>query len=287
MSSRRSGLTLTELLIVTAVMGILSVAIAGLLSASLDAHKEGSSRFELQREGLMAMERMTDAARRCTFLITPNAHQAERKVLALSGFVNDDDDYYFDDPLFPRIDEDLSWDMNEDGYNGIEGLDEDKDGLHDEFTALFLAADDDEDGWPDEDPLNGLDDDGDGNVDEDCSWDMNWDGAPGIAGIDDDGDGLVDEGHDGDDDEDGSLDELGLHPIVFRFKDTSDKLVERNPRTGERVELSNHVEDFLVEYQDPQLITITLVLRKGDFVVTFVEDVCLRNSQQKTGKRVR
>ena len=79
-----------------------------------------------------------------------------------------------------------------------------------------------------EDPINGIDDDGDGDIDEDPPGDMNNDNAPGIAGVDDDGDGQTDEGGDDrDDDEDGQADEDWLDPVVFSLQGSS--LVERTP----------------------------------------------------------
>ncbi len=285
--NRKRGLTLVELLMVTAIMGILSVASVGLLSSSFQAYDQGQARFDLQREGLLAMERMTDAARISTFLLVPNAHSTPRTVLALTGLTNDDDDYYFDDPLFPRIDEDLGFDMNEDGFNGIVSIDEDGDGSIDERSGEFSGRDDDEDGRVGEDHINGIDDDGDGNIDEDLYGDTNLDGAPGIAGVDDDGDGLVDEGSMYDDDEDGTLDEIGIHPVVFQYDADAGTLTEWNTITGDTVVLSEKVKGFKVDYQRPQLITITLILQSGDDELEFVENVCLRNVEQKTGKRVR
>ena len=91
------------------------MAAAGLLDASLQAHQHGTGRASLHREGLLAMSRMTEGVRRCTFLLVPNAHTVRRDLLVFSGLTNDDKDHYFDDALFPRIDEDLSWDMNADG----------------------------------------------------------------------------------------------------------------------------------------------------------------------------
>ncbi len=56
-----------------------------------------------------------------------------------------------------------------------------------------------------EDPLDGVDNDGDGNIDEDFSNDTNNDGKPGIAGMDDNGNGTIDDGNSNeDDDEDGT-----------------------------------------------------------------------------------
>jgi hypothetical protein len=56
---------------------------------------------------------------------------------------------------------------------------------------------------------------------------MNGDGAPGIAGVDDDGDGLVDDGSADDDDEDGVVDEDWLDAVVFFLQGGS--LIERHP----------------------------------------------------------
>ena len=57
---------------------------------------------------------------------------------------------------------------------------------------------------------------------------MNGDGEPGIAGIDDDGDGQVDEGFfSSDDDEDGAINEDWLDAHAFYLQDGN--LVERQP----------------------------------------------------------
>jgi len=185
------------------------------------------------------------------------------------------------------IDEDLSWDMNEDGSSGIAGVDEDEDTEFDERSGEFFGGDDDEDGLDGEDLLNGIDDDGDGNIDEDLPGDMNGDGASGVAGIDDDGDGLVDEGTLWDDDEDGNTDEVGLHPIIFHFDSGTGTLNEWNTVTGDTVVLCSNVTAFEVVFQRAQLITISLTLQSGDDQIVFIENVCLRNVEQRVGKRVR
>lgn len=140
-----------------AVVGIIATASAGVLSISLTAHEQGSSRAELQREGLVAMERMTSGLRRSTHLLIPNQHSPARRILAFSGLVNDDGDAYFDDPLFPRYDEDFAYDMGEDGANGIPGVDDDGDGQVDERSGqVFLTSDEfkaisfkgDDGNWP-------------------------------------------------------------------------------------------------------------------------------------------
>ena len=285
------GLTVVELLVSFTIMGIIAVVATPLFSTCLDTYRVAYARSMLYHEGLLAMERMTGGVRRCTYLLIPNSHAPTRNILAISGFFNEDNDYYFDDPLFPRIDEDISSDMNDDFSSGIAGIDDDGDGSVDEGSRW----DDDEDGSVDNDPIDGIDNQGNGNIDEDCGPDANHDSASGIAGIDDDGDGSVDEGSRWDDDEDGSVDEDPLNPLIYSFDSSTNTLLERFPDTGESVDLSTHVTSFQVTYiydaPDPEniiiliLIELTLTGDDGE-VVMFSEYVYPRNTLQKTGKRV-
>lgn len=281
-----------ELVITIAIMGIIASAVIPLLSTILDAHSQGSARSRLYHEGLLAMESMTTRVKRCTFFLIPNAHNTTRDILAISGFINDDDDYYFDDPLFPRTDEDVLWDMNEDGEHGIAGYDDDGDGFIDDEWIYWTSGDDDEDASTplgvNEDPLDGKDNDADGNIDEDCDYDANGDGAPGIAGMDDDGDGQVDEGHNGDDDEDGTMAEVGVIPEIYYWDSGASELKKHVPYLNETKALATHVTDFEVQYEAPERIRIKLELTGHDGeTVEFIEYVYPRNTFQKTGKRVR
>ena len=321
---RQRGLTLVELLITIVIMSIIAAGAAGMLSASLQAHAYATARSSLYQEGQLAMERMTAGVRNCTYLLIPNAHTPSRDTLAFSGAVNDDNDYYFGDTLFPRIDEDLGADGDANGAPGLEKYDDDGDSSADEGAD----EDDDEDGSSGEDPLDGQDNDGDGNVDEDFGADANADASPGIASMDDDGDGSVDEGQTDDDDEDGSSDEDPLNPVLYvstqllvavpipiktipenTNKTTGEKkaelkleplepirldrtLREIHPDTGQTIVLSTHVKDFEVLYEaddgthDPRIsITLTLVGDNGE-TVTFSEYVYPRNIMQKCGKKV-
>jgi hypothetical protein len=137
-----------------------------------------------------------------------------------------------------RVDEDRSDDASNDGAAGIIGIDDDGDGAVDEGS---IVPDDDEDAGDDEDFVNGADDDGDGSIDEDAPHDNNSDGQSGIAGIDDDGDGSVDEGHQHDDDEDGTRDEDWLDVHVFYLRGA--ELVERRPNLNptDGTDFSEHV----------------------------------------------
>lgn len=274
------GLTLVELLMAIAIFGLIAAAASALLSQALDANTDGDARYGLYREGLLIMERMTGEARRSTFLLIPNAHKTNRDILAISGSVNEDDDYYFGDPLFPRIDEDLKKQMTDDGKSGIIGRDDDGDGSTDEGDF----NDDDEDGLIDEDRLDGIDNDRDGNIDEDTGDDSN------IAGMDDDGDGDIDEGDPKNDDEDDEINEDPLNPVIYSYDSGTSTLQVYDTYSAQTTVLSTRVSAFQVEYDPnaPQriLITLTLTGANGESV-TFSEYVHVENTYQRIGKRVR
>jgi prepilin-type N-terminal cleavage/methylation domain-containing protein len=202
-STCEKGLTLVELLVSITIMVIIAAAAMPLLSASLNAHSGGIARAELYQEGLMLMEKMTSGVRKTTILQIPNNHNPTRNMLAFSKLVNDDNDFYFGDPLFPRVDEDTSESFTWWG-NGTPGVDDNGDGTIDNGATW---KDDDEDGLINEDDIDGIDNDGDGNIDEDPTSDWDKNAVSGIEGIDDDGNGLVDDEGSTDDDEDGSNNE--------------------------------------------------------------------------------
>ena len=293
----KKGLSMVELLISFTIMGIIAVVATPLFSTCLDTYRVAYARSMLYHEGLLSMERMTGRVRRCTYLLIPNYHNTTRDILAISGFLNEDNDYYFDDSLFPRIDEDPGNDMNNDGYSGIFNIDDDGNGAIDEEPA---DSDDDEDGNANEDKLNGIDNDNDGNIDEDLHQDTNSDNASGIGGIDDDGDENVDEGSRWDDDEDGLIDEDSLNPIIYSFDSDTNTLREIFSDTGQSVILSTHVTFFQVTYiyeapptestaKDSRILILIELMLTGDDgeVIEFSEYVYPRNTLQKTGKRVR
>lgn len=278
---------MVELLVVITIMAMITTGVSAYLSAILDIHRSSGARASLFREGMLVMERMSQGARRSTCLMIPNAHASVRNCLAYSGSVNEDNDYYFNDPLYPRIDEGIEDDMNVDMADGIKDLDDDGDGTVDEQAAIPYA-DDDEDGEIDEDPLDGLDNDGDGNIDEDFGKDASADEFAGIKGMDDDGDGQVDEGLKFDNDEDGTDKEDVLNTVIYAFDNVAHTLTESAPHLGQTTVLCDHVTLFQVTYEAPQRILIELTLSdpKGQSV-TFYEHVYLQNRLQRIGKRVR
>jgi prepilin-type N-terminal cleavage/methylation domain-containing protein len=282
-TASRSGLTLIELLVATAIMSMLAAASVGMINAGLRSHQEGLATIQLHNEAMETMERITDSIRRATWVMAPNSHTPRRELLIVSGFTNDDNDFYFGDPLFPRIDEDPKDDMNNDDKSGVGGFDDDGNGSIDERGNY----DDDEDGADDEDPLDGLDNDGDGNIDEDMGNDSNEDGKPGIQGIDDDGDGSVDEGENDDDDEDGTTDEDPLNARVFWIP-SGTSLREDDPGAGLKRVLSDHASFFRVTCVTAQLFRVELTLTDAEGrQVALDEHACARNVFQPSGKRVR
>ena len=286
------GLTLVELLMAIAIFGLIAAGATTLLSASLGAQAQGEASYKLYQEGLIIMERLTNEVKTTTLLHIPNNHTPIRTILAFSDNTNDDDpdDYYFNDPLFPRFDEDTDNQLFDDGF-GIPGLDDDGDGTVDDGAA---KDDEDEDGTVDEEILDGLDNDGDGNIDEDLGSDSNQDSEPGISGIDDDGDSSVDEGNVEDDDEDGTRDEDSPNLILYTLDAPNTTLYKVTPDPDDGMTsavyatISERVTFFQTEYIDADKILIELTLTNADGkTVAFSEYVSPRNRYQKTGKRVK
>ena len=284
------GLTLVELLMAIAIFGLIATGATTLLSASLGAQAQGEANYKLYQEGLIIMERLTGEVKTTTLLHIPNNHTPIRTILAFSANINEDNDDYFDDPLFPRIDEDNDDQLFVEGF-GITGLDDDGNGTVDDGAS---KDDDDEDGTTDEEILDGLDDDGDGDVDEDLGKDSNGDSEPGISGMDDDGDLSVDEGNNEDDDEDGTRNEDGPNLILYSFDAPNTTLYKITPdpvdgmTSAVYATISERVTFFQTTYLDPDKILIELSLTDADGkTVAFSEYVCPRNRYQKTGKRVK
>ena len=156
------------------------------------------------------------------------------------------------------VDEDWGADIGNDGQPGIAGIDDDGDGSIDE-GGMAMKNDNDEDGAIAEDtPKNGLDDDGDGNYDEEFRADMNGDGCPGICFRDDDGDGSVDEGNINDDDEDGLVDEDPIDPLIYYVKNGSlyEKKIIWNPTTSSNDITENKLIDNVTQFTIERLLGV-------------------------------
>ena len=292
----RTGLSLIELLVASAIMALIAGSLSVLAGVALRQLADGSARLGLEREGLVIMERMASRVRTSSYVPIPNAHQTNRTLLAVSAMVNNDNDFYFGDPLFPRIDEDLGRYLMDSGW-GLCYVDDDGDGVADDGQTV----DDDEDGASNEEILDGLDNDNDGNIDEDLGDDQTQDGMAGIASMDDDGDGSADNNQKEDNDEDGAKGEDRLDGLLYSWNREDQSLHEilLDPvwslsRPLADTVLSTNVIAFAASYRRPgpqndsPLIDISLTLRRGDgTAVLFKETVHPRNIRQKTGRRVR
>lgn len=285
-----------------ALAGLVLTAITGLVNNAVGTEELVSERNQLQTEALFAMQRMNLAVSETRHLFLPSPDKPDTDwrenvreetvpasppegsstkatavlAVSLSNSVDLDSDGFpdADNDRDGRIDEDYPADITYDLDPGIHLIDDDGGGLVDESSS---DSDDDERlNSGDEDPINGIDDDGDGVSDEDPGADVNGDGAPGLAGVDDDGDGQVDEGNADDDDEDGSVDEDWLDAVVFYLQ--GDTLVERHPVPWDETSdgfmsgrdfiesvIAENVTRFRVERPDAstsgeQLIDLTLEL---------------------------
>jgi len=225
------GYTLPELLVAVVLAALLMAGLAGVTESALQSGDIGRERLELNRQARFAMDRIVRMVSRSPGLVLPLADnpatgQTENIHTALAILLPRDLDQDgngvpdADNDGDGRFDEDLPGDMNKDGQPGIAGIDDNLDGTVDNGQALLSTPSDDDDesmsGY--EDKCDGVDNDGDGSIDEDCGGDMSGDLMPGLYGVDDDGDGTIDEGsllQLANDDEDGSSDEDWLDTLLF------------------------------------------------------------------------
>lgn len=250
-----NGYTLVEVLIALALSAILFAGLGSVIGQVLETREAVHGKNDLTQQARFAMQQMVRAVSRTQRLMLPlndsantnwPDHIRDEKVPA-SPPVGDstlatavlavtlDPAQDLDGNGIPdadndgdgRIDEDPGSDITFDFVPGIYLIDDMGDGTVDKFSACCFADDEEDFGIIDDDPVNGVDDDGDGLVDEDPGSDMNADGCSGECGIDDDSDGLIDEGSKDDDDEDGQSDEDWFDPVVFFL--AGDTLIQRTP----------------------------------------------------------
>ncbi len=250
---RQAGFTLPELLLALALAALLLAGLGDLAGMGWQARRAVAADSDAARQAEAALADMVRAVAASSALHIPGP---DLPATTRDESVRDSDDapasgsgphavlavrlpyrWDLDGDGYPdadndrdgRIDEDPPSDAGNDGKPGVRGIDDDGNGVAD--FGFSPRADDDEsnDLRADEDPLDGLDNDGDGRIDEDPPADANGDGQPGVAGVDDDGDGLVDEGSAADDDEDGRVDEDGWDVLVFYFDPASGTLHQRTP----------------------------------------------------------
>lgn len=214
------GMGLVELLVAVALASIVLLGLNNLLGIAFDTYNAGKASVELARQADYAMQRITAMLGGTRRLLVPLRADQARDVLAFTldpsrgrlfgGVFYADADNDRDG----RVDEDLGADNTNDGLPGIAGVDDDGDGNVDE-GGVGSAADDDEDGVANEETARMKDKDGDGLLGEDIGGDMS---GLTTAAKDDDGDGKVDEDW--------------LDPVVYRI--SGQALWERLPDVGAR-----------------------------------------------------
>ena len=220
--SGASGFTIIELLVSLAIVGVLLAALSGVIQKAYDQWNYSRARSELLYQGNFAMDMMVTAIAETNRLLIPlrdnpaTVHdESLRDILAITinPLLDSDGDGFFDadndhDGL---VDEDIPADNNLDYKPGIRDIDDDGDGSVDESLSLY---DNDENGIPGDDRLDGVDNDGDSSVDEDIPWD-NDAYVVGYSNMDNDGDGLENEDW--------------LDPVVFLVSGDGTSLIQRKP----------------------------------------------------------
>jgi prepilin-type N-terminal cleavage/methylation domain-containing protein len=250
---QQRGFNLIELMVAMLLAGLILAATSGIVRTATGTEANVTERNQLLRDGRFALERMVSLSADSRRLLLPLADNPATNwpenireetvpasppigsstlataVLAvtLPANIDLDSDGFpdADDDRDGQIDEDLPNDIHHDFLPGIMGIDDDGDGLVDENAFWFW--DDDEGGFDNEDLLDGIDNDGDGSIDEDPASDNNGDACPGLCGVDDNADASIDGGSNDDDDEDGGTFEDPYDPVVFYLDGST--LMERMP----------------------------------------------------------
>lgn len=162
------GLTLTELLISITIISLIAGVSTQMIGGALDSWDHGRGKGELRNAGRLAMERMVSQVRTTSWVLLPlmisdptdpgypSSSYYPRDILAVSGMIDNDGD--------GLADEDPYKDVTQSGKAGLKGIDDNNDGIIDNGNT---TEDDDEDGLKNEDLVDGVDNDGDGRVDED------------------------------------------------------------------------------------------------------------------------
>jgi len=217
-----SGFTLVELLFTLAIAVVVLAALSNVTNNAMSLWKSNRARTELLYQANLAMDRMVAAVSHANRLLVPRADnpatphdEAQRRILAVTidplqdsdgdGFADADNDH---DGL---VDEDIPADNTFDYRAGIKDIDDDGDGSIDESSTI---NNNDEDGPPGDDWIDGVDNDEDGTIDEDIPV-RNDRLTFGFSQYDNDGDGLFNEDW--------------LDPVVYLVSADSKSLIERTP----------------------------------------------------------
>lgn len=223
---RESGFSLLEIMLALAAFSMVATALGGLIVTGLNVSTAGGSESTLHQTGAALLERIVSELRTTTKINAPTSGAPTGSTLNFSAALNADGDLFLGNPRLPRCDEDP--------------------------------------------PL-----------------DANLDGAPGIAGVDDDGDGTVDEGGAMDDDEDGMSNEDGYDFQTYRL--VAARILELTNPDGSKDTLATNVSAFTANYATAPAtnavqIQVSLTIDDGQTSVSLTEWVIPRNLSQLNGK---
>ncbi|MBI4714747.1 MAG: prepilin-type N-terminal cleavage/methylation domain-containing protein [Nitrospirae bacterium] len=255
--SPSAGLTLVEVLVSIVIFSLIAGVLYQVTSLALASWKDRTERETLLSQGQWAMEEMVRHVRETDQVLVPLGDNTPRNILAVAEMIldtNGDGVPDADNDWDGKINEDWPSDITADGAAGIVGIDDDGDGQVDEGNV----DDDDEDQGPaDED-----DDDGDGLIDED----------PAGSGVDEDGDGVTDEDP--------------IDPVVFYLDTATKRLIQRLPDCtttafNDFVEtpIASNVKTFQVTRVtggSGVLVSMTLVLESSGSSVTLATQALAR-----------
>lgn len=97
MAYRKNGLTLIELLIVIAIMGIISLALYYVLRAGITSWEMGEKRADIIQHARLAMDRLTREAREAIWMVAADTTSLNFSA-HLGAATPADISYYYDDP---------------------------------------------------------------------------------------------------------------------------------------------------------------------------------------------
>lgn len=202
-----AGLTLVEVLVSVMIYAVIMAGLFKVTSVAMASRTIHREKERLRSEGRWALEKMVRHVRGSSWTLIPVKENNMRSILAVAEQILDLDADGFADADADkdgRIDEDWPDDVVKDAKPGIKLIDDNNDSIVDNAGP----DDDDEDGTKNEDPIDGIDNDGDGAIDEDPAGKL----------VDEDGDSVKDEDP--------------VEPVVFYLDTATNRLIERLPDYG-------------------------------------------------------
>lgn len=285
-------MSLTELVIAMTILSMISVGAGMLLQGAVDIYEYGSGRSVGMYEAQRVLSRVRQDVFTTSHLFFPHGATPTSTALIIAAGTNQDNDSYANNSRFPRVDEDLSADMNNDGNSGDPSTSSLLGGLLSGLGSLLgNRNDDDGDGANNEDPWDGIDNDNDGVIDEDTGGDVNGDGYAGMRYVDENMNNQTDNTASDNDDEDGSTNEDWLESLVYSY-DATNKRILRTVSGGSSTVVATGIGGFSVTYEggtataEPRLKVRVTVNNTGGTTSVLEEYMVVRNLKQRDARRV-